>query len=416
MLTDAVIKATKAGDKARKLYDERGLYLLIKPAREGGSKLWRFKYHWAGKEKLLAFGDYRDVSLAVARDKRAEARRLLAGRPPVDPGAERKEAKAVQAAQGRTFAVVAVAFLQAQLKGGAISQDTHDYNLGRLQVNFFPSIGGRPMGALETRDLLAPLKRIEERGQLETAHRMRSLLGRICRYGVANEDCQRDITVELRGALAPNKTAHFPGITEPRRVGELLRAVWSYAGQPSTEYAQKLESYTFVRSSELRFAEWREFDLDARIWRIPAERMKIKVEHIVPLADQAMVLLEELRPLTGGGALLFPGLRPATKPISDVTLNAALRRMGFSSEEHTTHGWRTTASTLLNEMGYNADWIEAQLAHVPENETRASYNQAKWLYDPRRPGQPGPRFQMMQAYADYLDQLRTSNVVQLRAA
>jgi integrase len=272
----------------------------------------------------------------------------------------------------------------------------------------FPELGERPIRHITAPELLAALRKLESRGKIETAHRTKQRASQIFRYAIATGRAEHDPAADLRGALTPLEVEHRAAITDPKRVGELLRAIDEYAGQPSTHYALKLAPYVFLRPGELRAAEWSEFSLDSEPpeWRIPDVRMKMREAHIVPLSQQAVDVLREIQPLTSSGRFVFPSLRTTTRPISEGTLNAALRRLGFSKEEMTGHGFRTTASTLLNEQGWHPDLIELQLAHAERNKIRAAYNRAQRLPERRK---------MMQAWADYLDGLRAgSNVVPIR--
>jgi integrase len=377
------------------------MYLLIDPPRAPG---WRLKYRIAGREKLLSLGVYPTVPLTRARQKREDARRLIADG--VDPSAERKAARA---AQSDSFRVIAEDWIGRQAK--TLAPETVQILQGRLTSTLFPAFGARPLTDIKAADLLAVLRRLEDNGTHETAHRVRALYGRVARFAIATGRAERDISADLRGALTPVATTNFAAITEPKRIGELLRAIDGYVGQPSVAYALKLAAYVFVRPGELRGAEWREFELNGKEpeWRIPAERMKMKREHLVPLSRQVVTLLRRLSALTGDGKLLFPGLRTTSRPISNGTLNAALRRMDFGQDEMTAHGFRSMASTRLNEMNFPPDVIELQLAHIEKNDTRAAYNRAQRLPERRK---------MMQTWANYLDGLRVgaNNVVPIRAA
>lgn len=399
-LTDVQIRAAKPRWKPYKLFDERGLFLLVKP---NGARLWRFKYAHAGREKLISLGEFRDVPLKRAREKRDEARRLVADG--IDPSAQRQAARASQA---DTLALIAEEFFARQSK--KLAERTVDRDLRRLRTFVLPTLGRMPIRTIAAADLLAVLRRIEARGTHETAHRTRSAISRVMRYAIATGRAERDITVDLRGALVPVTTTNFAAITEPRRIAELLRAIDGYVGQPATAYALRLAPLVFVRPGELRGAEWSEFNLEAREpeWRIRAERMKMGEEHVVPLSSQAVALLRDLRALTGDGRFLFPGLRTNSRPISNNTLNAGLRRIGFAQDEHTAHGFRSMASTRLNEMGFAPDVIELQLAHAERDEVRRAYNRATRLAERRK---------MMQTWADYLDGLKAgANVVALKRA
>jgi integrase len=387
-LTDTAIRSAKPKEKPYKLFDGGGLFLLVQP---GGSRLWRLKYRIDGREKLLSVGTYPEVSLKSARERREDARRQIAAG--VDPSAKRK---AERAARADTFEAIAREWLD--LKRGSLSERTYDKRLSRFEAFVFPSLGKRPIASITAPDLLAVIKRVEARGINETAHRVRSESSAVFRYAIATGRAERDPAADLRGALAPVVVRNHPAITEPAKIGGLLRSIYGYSGQPSTEYALKLLPLTFVRPGELRGAEWSEFDLDGGEWRIPKERMKMNEQHVVPLSSQAVTLLRELQLLTGNGRYLFPSLRTDERPISNNTLNAALRRLGYTGDEMVSHGFRSMASTSLNELGWEPDLIELQLAHAERDEVRGAYNRAQRLGDRRK---------MMQAWADYLDSLRT---------
>lgn len=389
-LTDAAVRSAKPGAKPRKLADSGGLFLLMTPA---GGKWWRLKYRMAGKEKLLSLGVYPDVSLKSAREKRDQARKDVAAG--IDPSAQRKAAKASGDAVGEnTFRAVALEWLA---KFAPTWSEGHGARIKRrLEVDVFPWIGTLPAGAITAPQLLAVVRRIEGRGALETAHRALHNSGQVFRYAVATGRAERDPSGDLRGALPPVKEKHHASITEPQAIGELLRAVHGYKGSFVTSCALRLAPLVFVRPGELRHAEWNEIDLDAAEWRIPAGKMKARVQHVVPLSAQAVAILRELHPLTGGGGYVFPGLRTRARPMSENTVLAALRRLGFKKEQMTGHGFRSLASTRLNEMGWNRDAIERQLAHGERDTVRATYNYAEHLPERRK---------MMQAWADYLDRL-----------
>jgi integrase len=386
-LSEVRVRNAKPRDKAYKLFDERGLYLRVDVT---GGRHWRFRYRLHGKEKLISLGPYPDVSLKRAREKREEARTLVADG--IDPSAKRKAEKV---AQGETFEAIAVEWLALQSK--SLQPDTQSLLRSRLKAYLYPYIGSSPIGQITAPELLAALRKTESRGRHETAHRARALAGRIFRYAIATGRGQRDISADLKDALAPVKSKNFAAITDPAKVGELLRAIHGYVGQPITAFALKLAPLVFVRPGELRGAEWSEFDLANAEWRIPAVRMKMGQPHIVPLSRQALQILNELKPLTSNSQYVFPSLLTRRRPMSDNTVNAALRRMGYSGEEHTGHGFRSMASTLLNELGYPPDVIELQLAHSERNKVRAAYNRAQRLAERRK---------MMQEWADYLDSLR----------
>jgi integrase len=396
MLNDTKVRSAKSREKPFKLSDERGLFLLVTPT---GSRLWRLKYRLNGREKLISLGAYPDVTLKRAREKRDAARTLIADG--IDPSAQRK---AERAALAQSFEGVAKEWLELQTK--SLAPETISILSARLDSGLYPYIGSRPISAITAQELLGALRRIEARGRHETAHRVRALAGRVFRYAVATGRAHHDVAADLKGALAPVKSKHFASVTDPPRVGELMRAIHGYSGHPVTALALKLAPLVFVRPGELRAAEWPEFDLENAEWRIPGERMKMGEPHLVPLSRQALAILRELQPLARGGKYLFPSLRTRDRPMSDNTINAALRRMGYTSEEQTGHGFRSMASTLLNEQGFPPDVIELQLAHTERNKVRAAYNKAQRLPERRK---------MMQAWADYLDRLRTgADVVPLR--
>lgn len=391
VLTELSVRAAKRKEKPYKLFDERGMYLLVSVS---GARLWRLKYRQDGVERTLALGAYPDVSLKRAREKRDEARRKVADG--VDPRTTRTAAA--------SFEALAREWLGKQ---GRLAESTVKRDRERLENFVFPYLGRRQVKAITAADLLHALRRIEARGTHETAHRTKAVVGRIMRYAIATGRAERDITADIRGALTPSRATNYAAITEPRRIGELMRAIASYQGQPSTEYALRIAPYVFVRPGELRRAEWREFDLKAAEWRIPAAKMKAGREHVIPLAHQVIALIRRLEPITSDGRYLFPGLRTNSRPISEVTLNAALRRLGFTKDEHTPHGFRSMASTRLNEMGWPPGDIELQLAHMDRDQVRAAYNRALRLDERRR---------MMQAWADYLDALAAgADVVAINA-
>ena len=396
MLSDTRVRAAKPREKAYKLYDERGLFLFVTPT---GGRLWRLKYRVRDREKLISLGAYPDVGLKRAREKRDEARKLLADG--VDPSAERQERRT---ALLETFEGVAEEWLELQSK--SLAAETISILGTRLKSALYPYLGSRPITAITAQELLGALRRIEARGRHETAHRVRALAGRVLRYAVATGRAQHDVAADLKEALAPVKSRNFASVTDPARVGELMRAIDGYTGHPVTALALKLAPLVFVRPGELRAAEWTEFDLLAAEWRIPGARMKMGDPHIVPLSRQALAILRELEPLARGGRYLFPSLRTRDRPMSNNTINAALRRLGYTSQEQTGHGFRTMASTLLNEQGFPPDVIELQLAHSDRNKVRAAYNKAQRLSERRK---------MMQAWADYLDGLRAgANVIPIR--
>lgn len=392
MLTDTAIRKAKPGEKPVKLSDEKGMFLLVTPA---GGKLWRMKYRHSGKEKLLALGTYPDVSLALARERRDEARKLLADG--VDPGETRKaEKRARQLSAANSFEAVAREWHGKQVHTWA-KKHAEDV-LRRLEGNIFPALGYRPISEIEAPDLLATVRKIEARGAYDLAHRVLQVCGQVFRYGVATGRCRRDPTGDLRGALTPHKAKHQAAV-RPEELPELLRKIDAYdkeAGDTLTRLALQLMAVTFVRTSELIGAKWEEFDEKAKLWIIPAARMKMKTEHLVPLSQQALAILVGLKPLSGGSEYLFPG-RNRDKPISNNTMLFALYRMGYKGKM-TGHGFRAVASTLMNEAGFRSDVIERQLAHCERNEVRGAYNRAEYLPERRK---------LMKWWGDYLDGVKT---------
>jgi integrase len=386
-LTETRIRAAKPVERPYKLFDERGLFMLVTPP---GGRLWRLRYRMHGREKLLTLGAYPDITLKRAREKRDEARKLIADG--IDPSAKRK---AERGARSETFEAVATEWLELQSK--ALSAETISILGTRLKSFLYPYVGNRPMRAISAQELLGALRRIEARGRHETAHRVRALAGRVFRYAVATGRAPHDVAADLQHALAPVKARNFASLTDPARAGELLLAIDSYDGQPVTALALRLAPLVFVRPGELRAAQWPEFDLANAEWRIPANRMKMGEAHVVPLARQAVAILRELEPLARQARYVFPSLLSRDRPMSNNTINTALRRLGYTSNEQTGHGFRSMASTLLNEQGFPPDVIELQLAHTERNKVRAAYNKAQRLPERRK---------MMQTWADYLDALR----------
>lgn len=398
MLSESAIRAAKPTGKLYKRFDQRGLYLAVTAA---GTKVWRMQCWFGGVEKCLSFGRYPDLSLKRAREKRDEAHRLLADG--IDPSARKRAEKLAQA---DTFAALAAEWLDLQRK--KFSAKTLEKAEWTFRDLLHPFIGSMPIRRITPADLLQVFRRLESRGKHETAHRTKQRASQVFRFAVATGRAERDPTVDLRGALAPIVVTNHAAITDPVKVGELLRAIDAYNGQPATQAAFKLAPLLFVRPGELRAARWEEFALDGTEpeWRIPAERMKMGELHIVPLAPQAAAVLSDLRQLTGPDGYVFPALTDSNRPMSENALTAALRRMGYSGDEMTWHGFRTIASTLLNEQGWHPDLIELQLAHAERNSVRAAYNKAQRIPERRK---------MMQSWANYLDGLKaSSNVVALK--
>jgi integrase len=392
VLTDTKIRTLKPREKAFKTFDGGGLYIHITPK---GGRWWRLKYRYAGREKLLSLGTYPDTSLKLARSKRDDARTLLAKN--IDPSSRRHEEKA---ALTNTLSAVAEEWFKAgspggknkQLKPVTIVQLHHRYD-----KYLKPKLGKMPVASIAVRDLRSVLLKIQDAGNHETAHRVRALAERIFRFAIATGRADRNIAADLRGTLIAVTTRHFSAVTDPDAVGQLLRAIDGYQGQPAVMYALRLAPYVFVRPGELRGARWSEIDLNTATWVIPEHRMKMSRPHTVLLSTQVLTILWELKEFTGEGELLFPGLRSKHRSISDNSLNAALRRLGYAKDEMTAHGFRTTASTRLHELGFESGDIELQLAHLDRNQIRATYNKAERLTERRK---------MMQAWSDYLDGLR----------
>ena len=401
-LTDTAVRKAKRGAKPVKLYDERGLFLIVTPT---GGKWWRFRYSFDGKEKLLALGTYPDVTLASARDRRDQARTLLADG--TDPSEQRKADKATRAGlAANTFEVIGREWYAKVAP--TLADTTKEKIIRRLEVDAFPEIGNRPIASLVAADLIRVIERIEERGSVDIARRVHNYIGRIFRYavgrGLATRDPSRDI--ELKDILPPADVQHHASVTEPREVGGLLRAIEGFTGAVATRCALRLAALVFVRPGELRHAEWTEFDFDKAEWRIPGPKMKMKEQHIVPLSAQAVAVLREIQSVTGRGRYVFPSERGGARPMSENTVNGALRRLGYAKHEMTGHGFRSMASTLLHELGLPHPVIERQLAHGERNKVSAAYNFAEYLPERRK---------MMQQWADYLDKLRAgAEVIPLR--
>lgn len=375
-----------------KMSDGGGLFLLVQP---GGSKLWRLAYRFGGRQKLLALGSYPLISLADARAARDNAKKQIAEG--IDPSEARKsEKRARKISHANTFEAVAKECL---VKWEAEGASPRTLKKKSWLLNFaIRELGKRPIAEVKAGELLDSLRKVEKRGRYETALRIRSVVGEVLRFAVATSRAERDITVDIRNALVTPQVAHHAAITEPRKIGALLRAIDGFDGHYSTCAALRLAPLVFVRPGELRLAEWSEIDLESGTWRIPGKRMKMRQDHIVPLSRQAVSILTDLKDITGTSNLLFPSTRSWQRPISENTLNAALRRLGYAKDEMTTHGFRSMASTRLNESGkFSPDAIERQLAHQEKSEVRRAYNAAQYLPE---------RTKMMQEWANYLDNLR----------
>lgn len=393
-LTDTFVKQVKwtgraSGDKHS---DGGGMYLHVKSA----GKYWRMDYRYLGKQKTLALGVYPAVTLAKARKRREEARELLADG--ADPSQAKQDAHQTKLAEAaNTFEVVARDWLE------KTSANRAEVTQGKvrtwLEKDVFPHIGQMPMRNIGPRDVLEKVvRRMEARGALDTAHRIKQLCGQVFRYAVVTGSAERDVTADLKDALKAKTKEHHAALTEPKDVGKLLRAIYDYSGHPTTVAALKLAPMVFVRPGELRTAEWAEIDLEAAEWRIPGSKMKMKADHIVPLCKQAIEVLKGIYPLTGGCKYVFPSIRTGQRPMSENTINGALRGMGYANDVHTGHGFRATARTLMDEvLEMRVDLIEHQLAHMVKDPNGRAYNRTAHL---------PARGKMMQEWADYLDKLR----------
>ena len=394
-LTDVSVRTAKATDKPAKLFDERGLFLLVSPS---GGKWWRLKYRFEGKEKLLSLGTYPDTPLKLAREARDNARQLVAQG--IDPSVQRKATKSAREERAaNSFEVVAREWYASH--GPTLAPSYSVKVIRRFERDLFSTLGSMAITDMKPIDLLKALRAIEARGAVETAHRALGECGQVFRYAVATQRVDRDITADLRGALQPVQGEHFAAITDPQQVGALLRAIDGYSGTPTVCAALKLAPLFFVRPGELRRAEWAHIDLDAGEWRYFVT--KTKADHIVPLCRQALEILRELQPLTGHGRYVFPSARGGAKPLSDNAILAALRRMGIDKDEMSGHGFRAMARTILDEvLNVRVDLIEHQLAHAVRDANGRAYNRTAHLPERRK---------MMQQWADYLDGLAANNVI-----
>jgi integrase len=389
-LTDLKIQKAKSQDKNRTLFDGGGLFLMVTPT---GGKLWRFKYRFDGKEKLLAFGSYPEISLLDARQRRDEARRQLAHG--FDPGEIRKAQKQASIQETETFEAIAKEWHKRFFS--TWSEKYAETLMSRLELYVFPWVGKRPIAEIKAPEMLSVLRRIESRGTLDTAKRVRIICGQVFRYAVVTGRAERDITADFKGAIPPPQKKHRAAITEPQKVGALLRSIDSYQGSFIVKSALKLAPLVFVRPGELRHAEWSEIDLENAEWNIPASKMKMKEPHLVPLSKQAVEILTELKKLTGAGRYAFPG-RTSQRPMSDNAILGALRNMGYTKEEMSGHGFRAMARTILDEvLQFRPDIIEHQLAHAVRDPNGRAYNRTSHLAE---------RKKMMQTWEEYLDELK----------
>ena len=391
-LTDIAVKSAKPQDKPYKLTDGDGMYLLVTAT----GKYWRLDYRYLGKRKTLAIGVYPIITLADARERRHEARKSLANN--VDPSESKVSARkeAIRNASV-TFELVAREWHQKNTVKWTPKNTVRTLSL--LERAIFPYIGKLPIADIKPSELLETIQLIERRGNIQTAHRAMMNCGQVFRYAMATDRASKDISFVLRGSLTPIVEKHHASIQDPKKIGLLLRDIDEYDGLFVTKCALKLAPLLFVRPGELRQAEWSEFNLDEAEWKIPAEKMKMKSVHIVPLSNQALEIIKELKNHTGHVKYLFPGLRSSDRAMSDNTVNAALRRLGYDKDEMSGHGFRSMASTILHEQGWPHDAIERQLAHADRNKISAAYNYADYL--PKRK-------EMMQKWADYLDELKAN--------
>lgn len=404
-LTDTFVKNAKhtgspAGDKHA---DGGNMYLLV----NAGGKYWRLNYRFGGKQKTLALGVYPDVSLLKARQRRDKARELLADG--VDPGAAKQEEKRAQAAVlANTFERVALEWLD-KTKADRMAS-TQGKVATWLQKDVFPYIGSMAISAIGPRDVLAALRHMEGRGALDSVQRVKQICGQVFRYAVATGSAERDVTQDLKGALAKHAPGHYAAITDPKQAGDLMRSIFNYTGHPYVIAALQLSPLLFVRPGELRGAEWAEIDLDTAQWVIPASRMKIKVAHLVPLCTQSVAVLQDMKKLTGTRRFVFPSIgRSEDRPMSENTINSALHAMGYGTDKHTAHGFRAMARTIMDEvLDERIDLIEHQLAHAVKDPNGRAYNRTAHL--------PARRA-MMQRWADYLDKLRIgAEVIEFKAS
>lgn len=392
-LTATQIKNAKPESKQYKLTDGNGLYLLVKKS----GKYWRYDYRFLKKRKTLALGVYPEISLKVARQKHADARKLLDQE--IDPAQHRKITKAIKLEEAaNSFGTLAAEWLAKQ----TWTQGHRRTVESRLNRDILPYLSDKPVVDITAKEVLVICRRVESRGAIESAHRIKTIIGQVMRYCVSLELVDGDPTRDLKGALTPTTSKNMSAITKPEDVGGLMRSIETYEGTSITRAALKLAAFTFVRPGELRHAEWSEFDFERNVWIIPEEKMKGRIKHMVPLSRQALEVITELKPKTGAGRYVFPSPRTALRPMSENAVLSALRRMGYEKSEMTGHGFRAMASTNLYELGWKSELVEKQLAHKDPNEVRASYNHAKYLDE---------RTEMMQAWADYLDRLKAGGEI-----
>ena len=391
-LTSAKVKSAEGKEKSYKLADSGGLYLLVKP---NGRKYWRLKYRIGAKEKLLALGVYPTLSLKAARSAQDKAKLEL--RSGFDP-AELRRTKRLEVSEvtANSFRVVSDNWFETKMLGK--SKTHQERTRGILDKHLLPSLAHRPLAEVTAPDLLGVLRKIEATGAHYTAHRACQVFGLVARFSIASGLADRDVSVDLKGALVPPKKKHFAAITTPAQAGELMSSIANFDGAPVAKAALKISPLLFQRPGEIRHMEWSEVDLHAGVWEIPAEKMKMDAPHMVPLSKQAVEILTQLQPLTGRSLYTFPLETIGLKPMTENTVRLALRKLGYSSDQHTPHGFRAMARTLLDEvLGFRVDWIEMQLAHRVKDPNGRAYNRTKYLEQRRH---------MMQRWADYLDELR----------
>jgi len=394
-LTDSKIKNFKleTDKKQSKLSDGEGLYLLVKPS----GKYWRHSYRFAGKQKTIAHGAYPKISLKEARILKNQDKQAL--QDGSDPAHKRKLDKlAINKSHSENFESIALEF--AEINRNKWSKVHFDKFTSRLRNHAFPWIGNRPIAEITAPELLAVIRRIEAKGKLHTVSKVKQHCGQVFRFGISTGRCERDVSADLKGALKPEIRKNYAFPTDPQEIGGLLRAIEGYKGEYSTRCALKILPMIFVRSGELRHAEWCEVNLDTGRWIIPKGKMKSKRDHVVPLAQQVIHIISDLQNFTQNGKYLFPSIASRNRAMSGNTLNTALKRMGYTSNEIVPHGFRHMASTLLHEQGFNTDWIEMQLAHV-DGSTRGVYNKAQYINE---------RTAMMQQWANYLDSLKSGEI------
>lgn len=390
MLTDTAIRAVKPLEKPKKYSDGGGLYLYVPPT---GNKFWRMDYRYFDKRKVLSIGEYPAVSLKMARERREEAKKLLAQG--IDPGEHKKQAKLAKLVEMQnSFENIAREWHETQTAD--CTKANRARKLQTLDRYCFPVFGKKAIDKVEAVDVLPILKSLEEENRIDMAHRVKEYMSMVMRYAVATGRAKHNFMADIHGAIRPRRPVHRASITEPAKAGQLLLDIENFTGYYQTKCALQLLPMLFVRLDELRLAEWAEFDFEDSLWRIPAERMKMRIPHIVPLATQAVAILKGLREYTGQSPYVFPSVKSHERPMGKATLLHALRGMGYRRDVMTVHGFRSMASTMLNELGYNRDWIERQLAHKEKDSTRDAYNYAQYL---------SQRKTMMQEWADYLTAL-----------